>query len=356
MKYILTLIGLALSLQSHSAQLLSFGGVDGGGGKGVLCESNGQRTVESLDLYEAKYVWGYTVPASQNLDGEIKRVMPTYWTAEIEDPTQPIPKYDEKSFKSFNDMYQNGFVSLMKFIPTGARIRPTPDATIILDPPSNCQIVQVLVYLDEGIGAGSIAVDKEYWDLLDDQNRLAFFLHERDYKGRRDFTDTKTSDFIRKYIGALFATATFPSWAGALRHEKEVLKCTTSLDGSVDENTAVFYIAEIENPSEGLVPRTTFYFDQFGQFGKRNGPVEYKAENYTSMKFFEGENGEGSLGTDLIVNSILGGEHLGLEANPQCVPVNSSNCFYDWSLVKKMKDGSFLKERFTCENVQVINY
>lgn len=358
MKISFLILGLLLSVSVHANAMELIGGVGSGGGKGVLCETAGQRTVESLDLFEAKNVWGYSIPASQNLENEIKRVMPVYWSAHFEEPTQAPFKYDEDSWINFLNIYQHEFIRIMRFIPSGSRLRPTEDATIILDPPSNCKIIQVLVYLDEGTGSSGILVDKEYWDLVDDQNRLALFLHERDYKSVRSYSQIDNTDSIRKYVGATFSSAPYPSPYKNVRKADSVLYCQTQANHpTTDYNPVLFYVIPIEDlPEDGIHPSTQLFFEHFGNFGNKKGPVEYMAFSIFGFEKFAGEVGPGNGGGGeiLFADSILGGNRIEIRVRTNCPTGQTDLCPVKITLHKNKSDGSSLDEEVSCKKVTTI--
>lgn len=355
MKWIVLLAALAAQ-SSHAEEKIvyvSAGGVDGGGGKGVYCEANGRRTVESLDLYEARNVWGYTLPTSRDFEAEMRRVMPQYWAARFDlDPTQPPLRADELSFRNFMDFYETSFRRQMRFITEGTRIRPTEDATIILDPPAHCKIVQILVYLDEGSGTGGILADREYWNLLDDQNKLALALHETDYKAYRHYLGVRSSDSIRKYIGAIFSTDHAPNQIEAVRSAKDALRCESKPERS-DWVPTLFYVTSIEGePGRVSFPKSLLHFiDISPGFGSKFGPVEYKASSMFDLGKFVNEPGDGAYaGSEILeINSILGGIKIELEASTPC---SSCERPISFKLIKREPTGSAYEEPISCKRIQ----
>ena len=335
---------LALAMTASTAMARA-GGVGSGGGKGVLCTTYGVNTVEALDLWEAKDVWGYALPPSQNLDQEMNRVRAREYSSWYETPDQAPFSYGTQSFAMWKTNYQNSFEAFMRKIPAGSHLTPTDDATIILQPPPNCQIVQVLVYLDEGTSTNGILVDAELWNLLDDQNKLAFYFHETTYKMWRDGDPGyRNTDVIRKYVGALFSIDSFPSPVAKVRLADHALDCTTD---APDRNNAHFYVTQITvDPDRPDVPHSKVYFDRLGAFGKfEGGTVEYSGVTDIPYGYFTGGSALGIFATGIQINSIFKGFSLYISAGPrdQC---SDEGC---GSFVEqKNADGSKTKQAFTC--------
>lgn len=331
-------------------------GNDGGGGMGVLCNNQGVLAVESLDLYEAKNVWGYSIP-KEDFKTAARRVGSRYWISLNEQPDEEPLRNEDGYAKQTEQFFNDYFVRKMKFIPKGSRLRSTDDATLILDPPPSCKIVQVIVYVDEGPDVGTILVDKEYWDLLDAQNKLAFYFHENMYKAYRDFRNERNSDAIRKWAAALFSTVPFPSRNGEVRKAKTALRCQTESQphqGSPYETNARFFVTPIENSNE-YYAQTKLYFQYLGNFGRMRAPVEHKAISSVVYNSFLGikshpDDLRGNT-TVLKINSIVGGLELAIIEERKCI--GTTGCV-DLYLAQRFDDGRVLKEKISCKEIKVI--
>ncbi len=321
--------------------LKASGGQEGGGGKGVFCESHGERTVESLDLWEAKNVWGYKIPASKDIQSEIKRVMPVWYSSLHEKPTDAPFQYRQKDIAMWNSWYHDDFLSRLNRIPSGTRLNPTNDTTLILQPPPNCKVVQVLVYIDEGADSGRILADGEFWDLLDDENKYAYYFHETIYKRFRDsYENYQSSDIVRKYVGALFSTDAFPSKSAKVRQFDKALECETT--GSANGNEALFYVTEIKDQQQQFpVPKSNVYFWWLGDFGKFAAPVEYSGTTQISYETLAGVDTGGITADHIQINSIFNGFKVTITS--------------DFHLEQRNSDGSLLRQPFTCKPITPIH-
>lgn len=173
------------------------GVLNGGGGKGVLCEfEQGRKTLEVLDLYEAKNIFHLAEEVRHaNLTEELTLGMERLneiW-AEPGRNAEPVNKSDLE--KAMNEL----FFSKLIPIPKGSRLALTMDATVPALP-TNCYQVQVALYNDLGI-----QIDQEYWDMMDFRNQAALIYHEALYYYRRAY-GAYNSDETRKFIGRLFST------------------------------------------------------------------------------------------------------------------------------------------------------
>lgn len=246
--------------------------------------------------------------------------------------------------------WYNHFISMHREIPAGSHLSPTNDATFILQPPPNCQIVQILVYLDEGTNSAGILVDPIYWNLLDDQNKLALYFHEMIYKTWRDADGNySNTDNVRKYVGALFASNPFPAKTSQVRLSEKALSCKTVGDNK-NENTAHFYITPVAGHHEGLDARSTIYFEWLGNFGKFEAPVEYSGTTFIDYKYFENHIQQNLIGGPIQINSIFNGFKLYLGTKGNCgLGYSDSSCKFH--LVQTNTDGTELSRPFVCEKV-----
>lgn len=174
------------------------GGSDGGGGKGVLCGEN----LRVLDLYEADEVRGFTAEKFNSAsEDETFRfyILKTDRHMQAADPTgyeDAVLKPLLPELKKFRDNFS--------FIPRGARLTVSQDATLPKIK-AGCEVVQIAL-----LGLDAAKVDREYWDMLDNRNRAALFVHELAYNYVRKESKARTSDDIREMVGAIFSTNVEP--------------------------------------------------------------------------------------------------------------------------------------------------
>ena len=174
-----------------------FAGVlNGGGGKGVLCETVGQApTLRVLDVYEAALRWP-ELPLRADLTAELQLALHGFnlvW-AEPGEVFKSEPSRDavEKAFRT-------EFFDKIIYIPKGARIPVTEDATIPVLAP-NCRQVQIAVYTTLGI-----EIDREYWEMLTPRDQAALAVHEALYFYRRTY-GAVNSDETRAFVGRLYSS------------------------------------------------------------------------------------------------------------------------------------------------------
>lgn len=177
---------------------ISHGGVlNGGGGKGVHCDTGVTDTLSVLDLYEATNIFGLKEePRKGDLRAEMTFALirlNEIWQKPESNPAEGFT--DEAVDRLMNEI----FFSKVIFIPEGSRLPVTNDASIPVLP-NACKPVQVALYNNLGI-----QIDREYWEKLDDRNRAAIILHEALYFYRRVY-GAVDSDEVRRFVGRLFST------------------------------------------------------------------------------------------------------------------------------------------------------
>lgn len=300
-KLFFVLLGL-VAIQAHAAD----GVINGGGGKGVLCvQPDGSRSLESLDRYEARLVWKYSLPTSRDFDSEFLRVMSrldAIWAGDVQ--TEP-PLYSPQNHDNYLFAHRK-FEASLNFLPAGARLRYTPDAGEAVVPPPNCSLVQVITYMDEGAETGSILVDQEYWNMITPQDRVAFFLHEFIYKSLRVFGE-KNSARVRKMTGRLISTEIYTGILEPVRRAKKALECFNNAPKERDADYPLhFYLVPGKN--ERGEDGTTLVFDTIGRRG-----MLATTTAFSSLTFDVWEKKTWLSGSDQIdISSFLGYEYAKL--------------------------------------------
>ena len=246
------LLSLLMPIQALASPKLS-GPSTGGGGQGVLCNVNGNRTLETLDLYEAKHIWGYDIPAGGTLEKEADRIIVNILLQD--DHKLPAVKPTHPGSKAVADFLAEyaEFVRRMRAIPNGARLELShDDGGRIIRPPQSCEVVQIMYYADENDSTGAILVDQDYWKLLDPQNQLALLLHESYYKMLR-FSGETTSTRTRKLVGLIFGSKEFPGRLAPLYGKTESIYCYAETPRETDAFIAFWVIptnpADINSPA-----------------------------------------------------------------------------------------------------------
>jgi hypothetical protein len=169
------------------------GGMEGGGGKGVLCGDQ----VRVLDLYEAESVRHLPIPPSQN---DLNAYIANYGLALGYYQSETGFDLDNTSYKSMVlDFYKKEVMDKFSDVASGTRLPFTPDATLP-SLPSGCSFVQIAIFADNGV----LYRDRDYWDQLSIQDQAALILHEGIYRGRR-LQGEMNSDEMRYVVGLAFA-------------------------------------------------------------------------------------------------------------------------------------------------------
>ncbi|MGE3262179.1 MAG: hypothetical protein AB7K68_10395 [Bacteriovoracia bacterium] len=298
---------LILVLGIFGALHAQAGVINGGGGKGILCVNpDGSRTVESLDRYEARIVWRYSVPESKDFDAEFLRMMSRAHYAFNGNAHQAPGPYSAKEHEEFL-LLLKVFQAQMNFLPVGTHLKPTDDAGEVVIPPANCAITQVIHYLDETERTGQILVDKEYWDLLSPQDQVGFFMHEVVYKDFR--TSGETSSLrTRKLVGRLLSSEVYPNPYSPLWGAPKMLHCLGKMDdyGWGTSSGLDFYVVPaVDKPGRNaaLLVFTTIGDDGMMAATTALSPFEYES--------FTGDPQYASYGSaSLSVNSFYGPRSL----------------------------------------------
>jgi hypothetical protein len=253
---------------------------EGGGGQGVLCtEASGVKTLEPIDTYEARNIWGYKIPASTDFDREMLRILPNYllYSGTL-NPLTSAPVATNPDFKKLKGYYDQDFVSKFQPIPSGSRLTLSGDTGgLILQPPPNCQIVQVLYYADDNFDAGKILVDQEYWSLLSPQSQIAFYLHETLYKHLR-ISGESNSSRVRKVVGLILNQDAYPGVYSELYGKSESQFCYA--EDPSGRGDILFYAVPKEVGS-GYPPMTELVFERMNM--SLDAQAELVSTTYTSM-------------------------------------------------------------------------
>jgi hypothetical protein len=222
------------------------GGVDGGGGKGVLCGNH----LETLDLYEARANHLEIPNDYQDLDANLKKFgkrMAEYFSessrefsdADFEDKLPQI--FDQQVTQHFKD------------IPIGTRLPPTDDATIP-DLSDKCSIVQIAIYSTDG----TIYRDSEYWSKLQAIEQAALIIHEAIYHDAKQYGVLK-SDESRKAVGMIFSDEPKLPLLSPIWNANSKFWCGAGIKGTSQEIYELYGVDEVQNGVSGLA----LYFKAF---------------------------------------------------------------------------------------------
>jgi hypothetical protein len=229
-----------------TSPLSSDGTISGGGGQGVVCrDANGAvKTVELLDLWEAKHIYNREIKISdESVDDQfsaaVRRLQyfvdyPVDSTTTLPDGTQkreivydhfitrlPMAAYDVIGYstKDGKDGHKrNVNLTLTK----DAHDQMTP-----ADP--NCQIEQLVIFNDDPIGPSSALVNQDLVDKMDKTNQAALAVHESVYWWLRMTSFEKNSLRTRRIVGFVMSGGVFPAQTEA-QLSKPYVACRTQFD------------------------------------------------------------------------------------------------------------------------------
>jgi len=235
------------------------GGVNGGGGKGVLCGT--QLTV--LDLYEAKQN-NLILPAPVgNTDAEIDRFGPRilnhFITTEKAAPENILLQNMKDVLNQKKPDIETDFIFKWE-----RNLSFTNDATLPKIEPE-CRFVQIgvnrIIHINNH-KVIEVILDPYYWEKLDSLNKVALFFHEVTYSRERsgyDLSDIErnklTSDETRKVIGLLLAGVDTPNIIGQDISKKPQAWCGFgggTTNGGNEEHFEIYVYEEIKNSQKGL--------------------------------------------------------------------------------------------------------
>jgi hypothetical protein len=195
------------------------GGVDGGGGKGVVCRNPDQsiQSVELLDLWEARVLYRrQVVPLGETIADQVRSaanaLKRSIYYGII--PTVETPFY----FRDENDVlktimnlttYFDNFNSPDSHVAmvSGISLSLTEDSYEIAKP-SNCEIEQIVVYRSFQSGT-DIWISKDLLDKMDETNKAALIAHEAFYGFAKYYLNETNSIRIRRAIGYVFSGKVF---------------------------------------------------------------------------------------------------------------------------------------------------
>jgi hypothetical protein len=209
----ITFVSIALLLTTLTAYA---GGVDGGGGKGVVCrDAKGRiRSIELLDLWEARVLYGRTLspshkPLAKQVGEAIDRLKNAVEnTYSHKDPRtgKSVTGADETKFQLENEALRFLKVNSAVRRLHGITLNPTPDSS---EPayPKDCQVEQVVNYISSG--PAQILINQDLWEKMNSTQQAALIVHEAFYRFLRDFNETN-SVRVRRAVGYVFSGNSFP--------------------------------------------------------------------------------------------------------------------------------------------------
>lgn len=234
------------------------GGVDGGGGNGVVCrdQAGNITDVRMLDLYEGEILYGLQFSDRFNdVESGLREIATKLHKPHLE--------------YSFLAAYQN-----FKMLPTGVRLEPIDDSGHIFTP-ANCKIEQVANYYN----ANAIYVVSDFYNKMSLTDQIALVVHEALYATDR-VQNVENSRYARRVTShALSDNFEFDN-PNEGAPTKKGLMCTTPTKSSGFSNTVGNYVLNpnLEKPTTfwaiPIVTTSGFYNWRF-QFLTLNGHTVY---------------------------------------------------------------------------------
>jgi hypothetical protein len=209
------------------------GRADGGGGKGVVCRNpdHSIKSVELLDIWEAKAIHGYNLaPSSGDLQKDIDQAIKKLAEATpfiTEWPSQYLIEDMQAIAKKF--LTDDKSVVHMR----GVRLKETADAKELAQP-SGCEIEQIVNY--QPLGAPTL-MNQDLFETMDETNQAALIVHEAYYTLIRHYTHESNSLRVRRAVGYVFSGQAFAPHVYPARTKGDI-ECKGGLtnDNGVDAN------------------------------------------------------------------------------------------------------------------------
>lgn len=219
----------------------SAGGISGGGGKGVLC---GER-LQALDIYEMESRGEQvSLPYDNFNDNLTYFIIKTIRYTERPDG-EDISYNREEDLKKIMQYYPEIKKNLIDIKIKGS-LPLTKDATV----PKlrkGCKEVQVLIIGNDG----KIYRDTNYWNQLDDTNKIAFIIHEFMYF-KAKMNGAVDSDEARLTVGEILSNKSLaPIFPKELKKQKKIW-CGAGGANPKQEIFELYLIEEQRNDRLGI--------------------------------------------------------------------------------------------------------
>lgn len=165
------------------------GGVDGGGGKSVVCRDSAGiiKSTELLDLYEGRIMFGL------NIEDKAEPM-----ADQIRSALDRIPE----SSRTLIEIYTKQVQKNMRITPPGTLLMPIDDSFEVIAP-KGCDVEQAANYYNDKM----ILISGDIWANLSETGKAALILHEAVYASNRlvGATDSRPS---RHIVASIFDAAT----------------------------------------------------------------------------------------------------------------------------------------------------
>lgn len=235
--------------------IFAMGGMEGGGGKGVLCGA----LVRSLDLYEAEKLHHWPIPINSD---DIETILANYGIdLAYYNSETGFDRSNLEYKKLILNMYKEYILEKFVDIPIGSRLPFTPDATLP-SLPSECSFVQIVIFSQDG----TLYRDRALWNRLSIIDQAALVIHEALYYEARQ-QGALLSDDTRNIVGRLFAQKLPSPVLEPIWNQHGMWWCSTQPVNSknlMQENFEFFVVDEDRNAQQGV----GIYFNTFKNYSQ----------------------------------------------------------------------------------------
>ena len=221
--------GFFNSANNNLSNIENLGTVGGGGGKSVVCRNPDKsiKSVELLDIFEAKNIYGLSINESsndmnflvENLLPKLKGIDPMY------------NQFDEDGIKKNLNKELDNIKKNLYWVKNSILILTDDSYEKII--PKDCTIEQLINYTEQG----EVFVDYELWTNMNSTNQAAALLHETLYSYFRNYYNEKTSVNTRSSIGLIFSGYSFDNYLSKAT-SKNIIKCINEND--VTANAVIY--------------------------------------------------------------------------------------------------------------------
>lgn len=239
-----------------------------GGGKGVVCRDGSRNvlSVETLDLWEAREIYGLrpdmnagslrktVLKAFENLSASFRadEIVVT-WPDGRRVKGAPVLYQDlqNHAYPFFKKSGDSSNVNIRWL--RNVNLTPTNDAYDSATP-ANCAIEQIVAFGDTGAMTGTMLINQDLWDRLDQTNQAALIVHESYYKMLRYYNAELSSLRTRRAVGLAFSGHKFRTLSDAELPKQHYI-CVHKYKGgprvpTEDGVTRVFIFGN-KNPANG---------------------------------------------------------------------------------------------------------
>jgi hypothetical protein len=191
---IVTLIGLS------SPAMALLGGMEGGGGKSVVCRNpdGSIKSAEILDLYEGRTI--YQLPYKESAKNWQDQAEDIFVASGIELGISHPPM-------GIYTWFHNAITHLV-FLPDGTSLKPIDDSLEVIIP-KGCALEQTVNYQNDH----RILIDGSIWKALSETQRAALIIHEATYRELRRVGETdsrRARHFTAHIVAGQKIESTFP--------------------------------------------------------------------------------------------------------------------------------------------------